>query len=137
MAKFYYYPGWWEGGAMLHVQINKEKWEALPKVYQAILRAAAAQAHNFMVGRYDALNPVALKKILASGTQLRPFSEAILDACFKAANEVYAEISGKNEDFKKLWESIKAFRADQYLWLQLADNTYDNYMMIQQRKKTL
>ena len=30
-----------------------------------------------------------------------------------------------------------AFRADQYLWLQLADNTYDNYMMIQQRKKTL
>jgi len=32
---------------------------------------------------------------------------------------------------------VKAFRADQYLWQQLADNTYDNYMMIQQRKKTL
>ena len=137
VAKFYYYPGWWEGGAMLHVQVNKAKWEALPKGYQAILKAAAAQAHNYMVGRYDALNPVALKKLVAAGTQLRPFSEAILDACFKAANEVYAEISGKNEDFKKIWESIKAFRADQYLWLQLADNTYDNYMMIQQRKKTL
>jgi TRAP-type mannitol/chloroaromatic compound transport system substrate-binding protein len=36
-----------------------------------------------------------------------------------------------------LWESTKAFRADQYLWQQLADNTYDNYMLIQQRKKTL
>ena len=47
VAKFYYYPGWWEGGAMLHVQINKEKWEALPKTYKAIVRAAAAQAHNF------------------------------------------------------------------------------------------
>ena len=90
-----------------------------------------------MVGRYDALNPAALKRLVAAGTQLRPFSEAMLDACFKAANEVYAEISGKNEDFKKIWESIKAFRADQYLWLQLADSTYDNYMMIQQRKKTL
>jgi TRAP-type mannitol/chloroaromatic compound transport system substrate-binding protein len=137
VAKFYYYPGWWEGGAMVHVQVNKEKWATLPRSYQAILRAAAAQAHNYMVGRYDALNPVALKKLFATGTQLRPFSESILDACFKAANEVYAEISAKNEDFKKLWDSVKAFRADQYLWLQLADNTYDNYMMIQQRKKTL
>jgi TRAP-type mannitol/chloroaromatic compound transport system substrate-binding protein len=137
VAKFYYYPGWWEGGAMIHVQINKEKWEPLPKTYKAILRSAAAQAHNYTVGRYDALNPVALKKLIAAGTQLRPFSENILDACFKAANEVYAEISAKNEDFKKLWDSVKAFRADQYLWLQLADNAYDNYMMIQQRKKTL
>ena len=137
VAKFYYYPGWWEGGAMIHVQVNKEKWEALPKVYQAILRAAAAQAHNFMVARYDALNPIALKKLLAAGTQLRPYSEAIMDACFKSANEVYAEFSAKNEDFKKLWDSVKAFRADQYLWLQLADNSYDNYMLIQQRKKTL
>ena len=65
VAKFYYYPGWWEGGAMVHVQVNKAKWEALPKTYQAILQAAAAQAHNLLVGRYDALNPVALKKILA------------------------------------------------------------------------
>lgn len=122
---------------MIHVQVNKAKWEALPSSYQAILKAAAAQAHNFTVGRYDALNPVALKKILATGTQLRPFSEAIMDACFKAANEVYAEIGGKNEDFKKHWESVRAFRADQYLWQQLADNTYDNFMLIQQRKKTL
>jgi TRAP-type mannitol/chloroaromatic compound transport system substrate-binding protein len=137
VAKFYYYPGWWEGGAMIHVQVNKEKWDALPKSYQAILKAAAAQAHNSMIARYDALNPVALKKILAAGTQLRPYSEAILDACFKAANDVYAEIGAKNEDFRKLWESTKAFRSDQYLWQQLADNTYDNYMLIQQRKKTL
>src|SRR5215467_13294389 len=100
-------------------------------------QGGSRQAHNFTVGRYDALNPAALKKILASGTQLRPFSESIMDACFKAANEVYAEISAKNEEFKKLWESVKAFRADKYLWQQLADNTYDTYMMIQQRKKLL
>jgi TRAP-type mannitol/chloroaromatic compound transport system substrate-binding protein len=137
VAKFYYYPGWWEGGAMVHVQVNKEKWEGLPKTYKAVMRAAAAQAHNQLVGRYDTLNPIALKKLLAAGTQLRPFSENIMDACFKAANEVYAEIGAKNEDFKKHWESIKAFRADQYLWLQLADQAYDNYMVIQQRKKTL
>jgi TRAP-type mannitol/chloroaromatic compound transport system substrate-binding protein len=137
VAKFYYYPGWWEGGTMIHIHVNKAKWDELPKSYKAICKAAAAQAHDAMLGRYDAQNPPALKRLVAGGVQLRPFSEAILDACFKAANEVYAEIGAKNEDFKKHWESTKAFRADQYLVLQLADNTYDTYMMIQQRKKTL
>jgi TRAP-type mannitol/chloroaromatic compound transport system substrate-binding protein len=137
VAKFYYYPGWWEGGAMIHVHVNKQKWEELPANYKSILKAAASEANVFTLGRYDAQNPQALKRLVANGTQLRPFSEAILDVCFKSANEVYVDISGKNEDFKKIWDSIRAFRGDQYLWLQLADNTYDTYMMIQQRKKTL
>ena len=137
VAKYYYYPGWWEGGTMLHIHVNKEKWESLPKHYKAICKAAAALANDNMLARYDANNPQALKRLIANGAQLRPFSEAILDACQKAANEVCAEISAKNEDFKKHWESTKAFRADQYLWLQVADATYDNYMMVQQRKKAL
>jgi TRAP-type mannitol/chloroaromatic compound transport system substrate-binding protein len=137
VAKYYYYPGWWEGGAMIHVHVNKEKWEGLPNAYKAVLKGAAASANVYTVGRYDAQNPPALKRLVANGTQLRPFSEAIMDVCFKAANEIYADISGKNEEFKKIWDSIKAFRADQYLWLQVADNTYDTYMIIQQRKKTL
>jgi TRAP-type mannitol/chloroaromatic compound transport system substrate-binding protein len=137
VAKYYYYPGWWEGGTMIHLHINKEKWESLPRPYQAILRAAAAEAHNYTVGRYDAQNPQALKRLIAGGTQLRPFSEAILDVCFRAANEAYADITARNEDFKTIWDSIKAFRLDQYLWLQVADATYDNYMVTQHRKRTL
>ena len=137
VAKYYYYPGWWEGGAMIHIHINREKWQSLPANYKAVLRAAAAQSAIQLIGKYDALNPQAVKRLVGNGTQLRPFSEAILDVCFKAANEVYADISGKNEDFKKVWDSIKAFRSDQYLWIQVAENTYDTYMMIQQRKKTL
>jgi len=137
VARYYYYPGWWEGGAMLHVQVNKARWESLPASYQAILGAAATEAGSYIVARYDAQNPQALKRLVAAGAQLRPFSEAIMDACYRAANEQYAEISGKNEDFKKIWDSLKAFRLDQYLWLQVADSSYDNYMIVQQRKHTL
>jgi TRAP-type mannitol/chloroaromatic compound transport system substrate-binding protein len=136
-AKYYYYPGWWEGGAMLHIQVNRAKWNDLPQSYQAIMGAAATEAGAFIVGRYDAQNPQALKRLATAGTQLRPFSEATMDVCFRAAHDLYAEISGKNEDFKKIWDAIKAFRLDQYLWLQLADSTYDNYMIVQQRKHTL
>jgi TRAP-type mannitol/chloroaromatic compound transport system substrate-binding protein len=137
VARYYYYPGWWEGGAMIHAQVNKAKWERLPPTYRAILGAAAAETTQHIVALYDARNPQALRRLVDAGTQLRPFSEAIMDACFRATNELYAEIGGKNEDFRKIWESVKAFRLGQYLWLQLADSTYDNYMIVQQRKHTL
>ncbi len=137
VARYYYYPGWWEGGAMLHVQVNKAKWDALPSTYQSILAAAATEAGAFVIARYDAQNPQALKRLVAAGTQLRPFSEATLDVCYRVAQQVYAEISGKNEEFRKIWDSLKAFRLDQYLWMQLADSTFDNYMIVQQRKHTL
>jgi TRAP-type mannitol/chloroaromatic compound transport system substrate-binding protein len=89
------------------------------------------------MAKYDVGNAAALRRLVAAGTELRPFSEGVLDACFKAANETYAEISAKNEGFKKVYEAMRAQRADNYLWFQLSENTYDTYMMIQQRKKTL
>ncbi len=137
VAKYYYYPGWWEGQAMLHLFINQAKWESLPKVYQAAVKAAAHVANTHMMAKYDTLNAAALRRLVAVGTQLRPFSEGVLDATFKAANELYAEISAKNPAFKKTLEAMKAVRADNYLWFQLSESTYDTYMMIQQRKNLL
>jgi TRAP-type mannitol/chloroaromatic compound transport system substrate-binding protein len=137
VAKFYYYPGWWEGQAMLHNFINLEKWNSLPKSYQAIVRSASHRADQMMMAKYDLGNPMALKRLVGAGAVLRPFSESILDVTFKATNELCAEISTKNEEFKKLYDAMKVVRGDQYLWFQLSENTSDQYMMIQQRKKTL
>jgi TRAP-type mannitol/chloroaromatic compound transport system substrate-binding protein len=134
VAKYYYYPGWWEGQAMLHFFINLDKWHALPKHYQAMVRAAAQVADTSMLTRYDIQNPPALRRLAIGGAEPRPFSEAVLDACFKASNEVYAEICAKNADFKQAYEAMLAIRGEDYLWFQLAEHTYDTYMMIQQRK---
>jgi TRAP-type mannitol/chloroaromatic compound transport system substrate-binding protein len=137
VAPYYYYPGWWEGGPMLHFFINKAKWEELPKNYQAVITAAAAKANVDMQAKYDHLNPAALKKLVADGAKLRQFSAAILEACFKAAKETYAEISQTNAPFKKIHDAMMAYRNDAYLWEQVADGTFDNFMMSQQRKKAL
>ena len=72
VAKYYYYPGFWEGGPMVHAFANLEKWNALPKNYQAILTNASANANTWMMARYDMQNPAALKRLVAGGTQLRP-----------------------------------------------------------------
>ena len=137
VAKYYYYPGWWEGNAMVHVYINLDKWNSLPKSYQAMLKAAAQTANTYTMARYDDVNANALKRLVAAGAQLRPFSEAILDACFKATNETYDEIAAKNADFKKVYEAMKAVRGNSYLWFQIAEHTFDSYMMLQQRKRAL
>ena len=129
VAQYYYYPGWWEGGAMLHNFINIDKWNALSPTYKSIVRTASMAAHEWMQAKYDAVNPAALKRLVASGAQLRPFPPAVMDACLKASLELYAEVSASNADFKKIWESTLAFRNDQYLWWQVAEYTYDTYLI--------
>src|SRR3989442_14668391 len=56
VVKFYYYPGWWEGGTTLHLLINLAKWNELPKTYQAIVAAAAGYANVEMQAGSDARN---------------------------------------------------------------------------------
>jgi len=129
VAKYYYYPGFWEGGPTVHAFTNLEKWNALPKNYQAILTNAMANANTWMAARYDMQNPSALKRLVAGGTQLRPFTNEVLEACLKATNELWAETSAKNADFKKSIDAMQAYRSDEYLWCQVAEYTYDSFMI--------
>ena len=129
VAKYYYYPGFWEGGPMVHAFANQEKWNSLPKNYQAILTNACANANTWMNARYDMQNPTALKRLVAGGTQLRPFTNEVLEACLKATNELWAEISAKNADFKKSIDAMQVYRSDQYLWWQVAEYTFDSFMI--------
>ncbi len=133
VAPYYYYPGWWEGGPTVHFMFNKEKFEALPANYQSLLRTAAQAADANMLQKYDYLNPSAIKRLVANGTQLRPFNQEILSACFDAASGVYDELTASNAAFKKIWDSIAQFRGDHYLYAQVAEYNFDTFMMIQQR----
>ena len=83
VAPYYYYPGFWEGGPALTAFVNKAKYDALPDNYKAILKAAGDEATVVTQAKYDALNPPALKKLVAAGAQLRPFSPEILTACYR------------------------------------------------------
>ena len=135
VAPFYYYPGWWEGGAALHFFTNTAKWAELPKNYQAILTSAAAHANVDMQAKYDARNPAAIKRLVQDGgAQLRPFSPEIMEACYKAATDLYAEIAGTNANFKKVHDAYMAFRNEEYLWFQIGEYTYDSFMIRQRAK---
>jgi TRAP-type mannitol/chloroaromatic compound transport system substrate-binding protein len=86
-------------------------------------------ANEWMQAKYDAANPAALKRLVAGGAQLRPFTQPVMDASLRAALDLYADVSKSNADFKKVWEAMLAFRNDQYLWWQVAELTYDTYLV--------
>ena len=69
-----------------------------------------------------------MKRLVGSGTQLRNFSKEILTASYKAALEVYKEASEKSPAFKKIYESMVAFRTEQLLWFRVAEKGFDDFM---------
>lgn len=129
VAPFYYYPGFWEGGPTLNFFINKAKWDELPANYKAVVSAAAAMANGDMMAKYDAKNPAALRSLVAGGAQLRPYPDDVMTAGFEAANKLYADLSAANADFKTIYESQVAFRNEANLWNQVAEYTFDTFMI--------
>ena len=114
IAPYYYYPGWWEGGAMLHNFFNIEKWNSLPPAYKSILTTASAMANEWMLAKYDALNPAALKSLLA-GRQAQAAGSSRPPSWKRASrprSKSMPKCPRKNADFKKVWEKLLAFRND-------------------------
>ena len=64
----------------------------------------------------DAANPAALRRLLAGGSKLNVFSPAIMDACYKAAMELHAEIAKDNPSFNKVNDSMGEFTKNGYRW---------------------
>jgi len=128
VAKYYYYPGWWEGGPQLSTVVNLKKWAELPKGYRSAFESACAEANVHMVARYDAKNPDALRRLVAGGSQLRQFPRAVLEACEKAAFELYAELGARSKHWAAIYPGWKKFRDDQHLWFRVAEHGFDSYV---------
>jgi len=127
VAKNYYYPGFGEGGPMLMTLVNEKKWNELPKPYQAALMAACGEVNSWMPAKYDEQNPQALRRLIASGTSLRPFPRSVMEAAEKASYELYDELKAKSKHWATVYPQWKKFRDEQFLWFRVAESTYDNY----------
>lgn len=127
VAKHYYYPGWWEGGAGLSFIVNSKEWDKLPAQYKEAFEVASAEANLHMLAAYDAKNPAALARLLSEGAKLHPFPHDMLVAALKIANAYYAEEANKNPSFKKIYEAWSRFRSDEFQWFRVAELSYANF----------
>jgi len=93
-----------------------------------VIEAGCVLAKEWMISKYDAENPKALRELVSSGTKLMPFPQPVMEACFIASNDIWAEISAKNPQFKKVYDSWRPFRNEEILWFRVCEGTFDNFM---------
>jgi TRAP-type mannitol/chloroaromatic compound transport system substrate-binding protein len=132
VAKYYYYPGFWEGGAQPSLYVNMDKWNALPAHYRAILEAACAEANALCVAKYDAENAEAIRRLVGQGVQLRPFPRDVMEMSYREAFKLYGEIAASNAKFKKVYDSWNAFREKELTWFRIAELPFDYFVNQQQ-----
>ena len=119
MAKHYYFPGWHQPATLFDLMINLDRWKALSTTQQARLEAVCGDNIRYGLAEGEALQFAALKTLHGKGVQLHRWPQTILEAMERAWQEVAAEEAAADPDFKRVWESLAAFRRDYGIWKEL------------------
>jgi len=124
-AKYYYYPGMHEPGAMLALGMNKSWWEGLSKSDQLIIEAASSMENDVMMSEYNAKNGASLAKLLKEqGVELRQFNDDVYDAFGEAAEEVFEETRAHSDLAERVHSSFLTGRSEIGGWGKISDMAY-------------
>ena len=127
VAKYYYYPGWHEPGAMLELIVNADALAALPDDLQAIVSAAARAANQDMLDEFTARNNAALQELVeVHGVELRRLQDEVLLALAKASEEVLAELVAQDSMAAKINQSYTSFYKNVRAYHQISERAYIN-----------
>ena len=127
IAKFYYFPGWWEPGPTLSLYVNQKAWDSLPKEYQEMVSTAAAYANQQMMVDYDAKNPAALKSLVSKGVLMRVYSDEIMQAAQREAYALYDEFSEEDPVYRSIYVNWRKFKTDSNNWFRTAETAYARF----------
>ena len=103
VAKFYYYPGWWEGGTANHTADQSRKVE--PAAEELSVDRAGRRNRGQRRADWRATMPATRRPSsgwLPTACSCARSRRPVMEACLKASNEVNAETSAANADYKKV-----------------------------------
>ena len=116
IAKYNYFPGWHQQSTTNEILVNQEKWDGLSPQYQAIFKAACQANIAEQIAEGEFLQADAMAANVEDGVTNVEWSQEVLDELETAWNEVIEEEVATNEDSKRIWESITAFREKFKIW---------------------
>ncbi|TDK48139.1 TRAP transporter substrate-binding protein [Antarcticimicrobium luteum] len=119
-AKHYYFPGWHQQTSFLSVIINMDTWNALTEQERTIIETACEAQVLRTMAEGEAVQMEPLAKMQAeNGVQVHRWPDAIMAAYESAWQEVAAEKSAADADFKRTWDSIQSFRENYAQWKEI------------------
>ena len=116
IAKHYYFPGWHQQATLFDLMMNKAKWDALSETQQAQIEIACGDNFREGLAEGEAIQGKALKELKAKGVIIHRWSPEILNTLETAWNDVAAELAAEDANFKEVWTSLQAFRAEYAEW---------------------
>ena len=117
VAKYYYFPGWHQPSSMGDVFINIDVWNGLSDHHKAVIEITCGDMIRDMLARGEASQAPAMRRMRDDhGVNIMYWPPEFLEAYEKAWNEVVAEESAKNANFKKVYASYSKFREEFRLW---------------------
>jgi len=110
VARYYYYPGWHEPGAMLEFIVNADSLAALPEDLQAIVRYASRAVNQDMLDEYTARNNAALQRLVDEhGIQLRRLPDDVLQALWEGTRQELDKLVAEDPVAAKVYASYREF----------------------------
>ena len=130
IAPYYYYPGWWEGGPQRsRLDRPRQVERAAQELPGDRARRPAPTRSSWMLAKYDAENPKALRELVAGGTKLLPFSQPVMEACVQRGQRgLCRDHRRRTPSSRRSTIRLAAFRNEEVLWFRVAENTFDNFM---------
>jgi len=120
LARHYYFPGWHQPASLFELIVNREKWKALSSTQKAQIEAMCGDNVRHGLAESEATQFAALKTLYSEGVQLHRWPTGILEALEKIWTDVANEEAGADTGFRRVWRSLKTFRADYAIWRELS-----------------
>lgn len=135
VAKYYYYPGWHEPGTILDAFFDKKEWDKLDSDLQAIVTYAAATTNLQILSEFQAVNNVAMSKLIAEGVQVKKYNDTLIGAVGKRAESVIPKLASKSGDSKALFNHLIDFRSGMVQWGNYSEAAFLNARSVANFKK--
>lgn len=135
VAKYYYYPGWHEPGTILDAFFDKKEWDALDADLQAIVTYAAATTNMQILSEFQAVNNIAMGKLIEEGVQVKQYNSELIGAIGKRAETIIPELASKSSDSKALFNHLIDFRNGMVQWGNYSEAAFLNARNVAQFKK--
>ena len=121
IAKHYYFPGWHQQYSVVHMMMNKDKWNALSDKEKMLVKTVCDSETIEFLSWGEAKNGEALDTLKNKHhVQVHRWSDEFLAAFKKSWEEVAGEYIAADPIFKEIWDDQQAFHAKYAYWLSMA-----------------
>jgi len=121
VAPLYYYPGFNKPNGTGECIVSLKAWSALSDELKAVVAHACATEANYALAEMERLNAQALAALVNEyNVKLAAFPEDLIIAARAQANDVLAELAGRNTMTGKVHASYAAFRERTARWSRVS-----------------